>query len=46
MVGEAGDIVVGVLRAEGVQHQERVQPALQVLRQQRLSLTPAPSLVG
>ena len=33
VVREAGDVVVGPVAAEGVEHQERVQPALQVLRQ-------------
>ena len=33
MVGEAGDVVVGLVAAKGVQHQKRVQPLLQVLGQ-------------
>ncbi len=33
MVGEAGDVVAGVVGAEGIEHQERVEPALQVLRE-------------
>ena len=33
VVGETGDVVVGSVAAEGIEHQERVEPALQVLRQ-------------
>ncbi|EWS60259.1 hypothetical protein Y695_04582 [Hydrogenophaga sp. T4] len=33
VVGETGDVVVGVVAAEGIEHQERVEPALQVLRE-------------
>ncbi len=33
MAGEPGAVVVGVIAAEGVQHEEGVQPALQVLRE-------------
>jgi hypothetical protein len=33
MVGKAADVVVGRIAAEGVEHQERVEPALQRLRQ-------------
>ena len=33
VVGEAGDVIVGRIAAERVEHQERVEPVLQVLRQ-------------
>ncbi|MNT11018.1 hypothetical protein D3C72_1458760 [compost metagenome] len=33
VIGETADVVVLVVGAEGIEHQERVQPALQVLRQ-------------
>jgi hypothetical protein len=31
VVGKAGDVVVGLVAAKGVEHQKRVEPALQVL---------------
>ena len=33
MIGKAGDVVVGFVGAERIEHQERIEPALQVLRQ-------------
>ena len=33
MIGKAGDVVVGLVAAKGIEHQERVEPVLQVLRQ-------------
>ncbi|MNN23309.1 hypothetical protein D3C81_1367020 [compost metagenome] len=33
VIGEAADVVILAVGAEGIEHQERVQPALQVLRQ-------------
>jgi hypothetical protein len=33
MIGKAADVVVGVVGAEGVEHQEGVEPALQRLGQ-------------
>ena len=33
VAGKAADVVAGVVGAKGVEHQERVEPALQVLRQ-------------
>mmetsp|Transcript_5844 Transcript_5844/g.22885 ORF Transcript_5844/g.22885 Transcript_5844/m.22885 type:complete len:339 (+) Transcript_5844:3134-4150(+) len=38
VVGEAGDVVVRVVRAEVVEHQEGVEAALQVLRQHPVQL--------
>jgi hypothetical protein len=46
VVGEAADVVAGLVGAEGVEHQEGVEPALQGCVSTRVSLTPAPSLVG
>ena len=40
MVGEAADIVAGLLGAEGIEHQEGVEPALQILRQHASQLDP------
>jgi len=33
VVGETGDVVVGLVAAKGIEHQKRVEPALQVLRE-------------
>ena len=33
MVWKAGNVIVGVIAAEGIEHQKGVQPLLQVLRQ-------------
>ncbi len=33
MIGEAGQIVIRVIAAEGIEHQERIEPALQRLGQ-------------
>ena len=33
MVGKSGDVLVGLVRAERVEHQERIETLLQVLRE-------------
>ena len=40
MIRESGDVVVRVVAAEGIEHQERVEAALQVLRQHPGELHP------
>ena len=46
MIRKPADVVLRVVGAERVEHEERIEPALQRLREHALSLTPAPSDVG
>jgi hypothetical protein len=46
MVGKAADVVLRIVGAERVEHQERVEPRCSGCVSTRVSLTPAPSDVG